>query len=32
MFTQSETGYLTTKEGAGSEDNPLDGLNRMRQK
>ena len=26
MFTQSESGYITTKEGAGSGDNPLDGL------
>ena len=32
LFLQSETGYLTTKEGAGSgDDNMLDSLNRIRQ-
>lgn len=31
MFTQSETGYITTKEGAGTGDSPLDGLNKVRQ-
>lgn len=28
VFSQSESGYLTTKEGAGSSDNMLDSLNR----
>lgn len=31
MFAQSESGYLTTKEGAGNEDNILDGLSKLRR-